>query len=289
MDSSSAVFLAGALIVIMIGMGLSLTIDDFKRVFKMPKAVLVGFLNQIILLPIIAYGLCIAFGVDSTIAIGVMILAACPGGATSNLLSHLGKADTALSVTLTAINSVITIITIPLIISFSLATFLGENTTVDAPLGTLIGSLFVIILIPLTIGMLIRKYRPQLADRMDRPVRIAGVVLIIIVILGLLVRERAHIVEYFQSALLITLTLNVLTMLVGFFTARIAKLPFKQALAICIESGNQNGTLAISLAAASLGRPDFAIAAAVFSLIMYPTALVPIYLGNKAAGEKANG
>ncbi|MEM7370909.1 MAG: bile acid:sodium symporter family protein [Bacteroidota bacterium] len=283
MDSSATIFLAFALIVIMIGMGLALTIDDFKRIVKMPKAVLLGFLNQIILLPLIAFGLNKLFGVDPAIAVGVMILAACPGGATSNLISHLAKADTALSVTLTAINSLITIITIPLITTFALSAFLGESSTVEAPLGTIFSSLLVIILIPLSIGMAIRKYKPDFADRMDRPVRIAGVVLITLVILGLLIREREHIVEYFQSALLITLALNITTMLVGFLTARLTKLSFKQALAITIESGNQNGTLAISLAVVSLGRPDFAIAAAVFSLIMYPTALVPIYFGNKAA------
>lgn len=287
MDSSATIFLAFALIVIMIGMGLSLTLDDFRRVVKMPKAVLIGFLNQIILLPIIAFGLNKLFGVDPAIAVGVMILAACPGGATSNLITHLAKADTALSVTLTAINSLITIITIPLITTFALSAFLGENSTVEAPYGTIFSSLLVIILIPLSIGMAIRKYKPAFADRMDRPVRIAGVVLITLVILGLLIREREHIVEYFQSALLITLALNMITMSIGFLTARLSKLSFKEALAITIESGNQNGTLAISLAVVSLGRPDFAIAAAVFSLIMYPTALIPIYFGNKAAKSEA--
>jgi len=266
MDSSATIFLAGALFVIMIGMGLSLTLADFKRVFSMPRAVFLGFLNQIILLPLIGLGLCKAFGVEAAIAIGVMILAACPGGATSNLVTHLAKGDVALSVTLTAINSLITIITIPLIVSFAIFSFLGENTSVEAPILKMISSLVVIILIPLSIGMIIQAKNSSLAKRLDKPVRIASGVLIAIVIIGLLIKEREHIIPYFQQALLITLALNVITMLIGYVTAKVGKLNFKQAITICIESGNQNGTLAIAIASVTIGRPDFAIAAAVYSL-----------------------
>lgn len=285
MDNTSTYILVISLMVIMIGMGLSLTIADFKRVLQMPKAVSLGFLNQIILLPLIAFGLCKALGADPVIAVGIMILAACPGGATSNLLTLLAKGDTALSVTLTAVNSVVTIITIPIIITFSLDAFLGENTEVSAPIGEIITQLLVIIVIPLTIGMLTRKYAPKVAIRMDKPVKIASGALIALVIVGLVIKERAHLVEYFQMALLIALSLNIATMLVGYLTSRLAKLNFKQAMTISIESGTQNGTLAISLAAITLGRPDFAIAAAVYSLIMYATALVPLYFGNREAGS----
>lgn len=285
MDSSSTIILGIALFIIMIGMGLALTIADFKRVLQMPKAVLIGFLNQIILLPLIAYVLGLIFGVEPAIAIGIMILAACPGGPTSNLVTHLAKGDIALSVTLTAVNSLITIISIPLIVSFALDAFLGETAAVEAPIGNIIGSLVVIIAIPLMIGMLVKRYAESFADRMERSVRIASGVLITLVIVGLVIKERAHIIEYFESALFITLALNIITMLVGYFSAKLAKLNFKQALTIAIESGNQNGTLAISLAVVSLARPDFAIAAAVYSIMMYATASVAVYLGNKATKE----
>jgi BASS family bile acid:Na+ symporter len=281
MDSTATLILAVSLIVIMIGMGLSLTIADFRRVLQMPKAVFLGFLNQIILLPLIAFGLCYALDADPVIAVGIMILAACPGGATSNLLTLLAKGDTALSVTLTAVNSLITIITIPIIITFSLDAFLGENTEVNAPVIEMVTQLLVIIVIPLSIGMLIRKYSPNTASRLDKPVRIASGLLIALVIVGLVIKERAHLVAYFQMALLIALSLNIATMLVGYITSRLANLNFKQAITISIESGTQNGTLAISLAVVTLARPDFAIAAAVYSLIMYGTALVPLYYGNK--------
>ncbi|MFK7925960.1 MAG: bile acid:sodium symporter family protein [Bacteroidia bacterium] len=285
MDSTSTIILAIALFIIMIGMGLSLTLADFRRVLKMPKAVLIGLLNQIILLPLIGYGLSIGFGVEPAIAIGVMILAACPGGPTSNLVTHLAKGDIALSVTLTAVNSLITIISIPLIISFALDAFLGETAAIEAPIGNIIGSLVVIIAIPLAIGMLVKRYAEAFADKMERSVRIASGVLITLVIVGLVIKERAHIVEYFQSALMITLALNIATMLVGYLTAKVARLSFRQALTIAIESGNQNGTLAISLAVVSLARPDFAIAAAVYSIMMYVTASVAVYIGNRAEKE----
>ncbi len=288
MDSTATLILAISLIVIMIGMGLSLTLADFRRVLQMPKAVFLGFLNQIILLPLIAFGLCYALDADPVIAIGIMILASCPGGATSNLLTLLAKGDTALSVTLTAVNSLITIVTIPIIVTFSLDAFLGENTEVSAPIGEMITQLLVIIVIPLSMGMLIRRFKPQIAARLDKPVRIASGALIILVIVGLVIKERAHLVEYFQMALLIALSLNIATMLVGYLTSRLANLNFRQAMTISIESGTQNGTLAISLAVVTLARPDFAIAAAVYSLIMYVTALVPLYFGNKQEKHISN-
>ena len=138
MDTSAAVVLVIALFIIMTGMGLSLEISDFKRVLKFPKAVFIGFLNQIILLPIIGYVLVGILNVDLNIAMGALILAACPGGATSNLVTHLAKGDTALSVTLTAVNSIITIITIPLIVNFGLSEFADGNSQIDAPIANII-------------------------------------------------------------------------------------------------------------------------------------------------------
>lgn len=283
MDSTSTFILVIALFIIMIGMGLSLTVNDFKRVLKFPLAVFIGFLNQIILLPIIGYALIVLFGVDPNVAMGLMILAACPGGPTSNLVTHLAKGDTALSVTLTAINSLITIITIPLIVNFGLVEFISENSAIEAPIGKIAGSLVVVIAVPLAIGMGVKRYSNSFALKMDKPVRIASAVVLALVIIGILIKEKDSLAYYFEKALIITLCLNITTMLVGFFTARLSKLNFKQSLSICIESGNQNGTLAIHVAVVSLASPEFAIVAAVYSLIMYPTAIIPILIGNKKA------
>jgi bile acid:Na+ symporter, BASS family len=281
MDKISTLILALSLFIIMIGMGLSLTTDDFKRVLKFPLAVFVGFLNQIILLPIIAYLLISLFNVDPTIAMGVMILSACPGGPTSNLVTFLAKGDVALSVTLTAINSLLTIVTIPLIVNFGLGQFTSIESQIQAPIIQIAASLFVIIAIPLAIGMSLKKYKPILALKMDKPVRIFSTVILIVIIVGICLKEKEHLLEHFSNSWQIVLSLNVLTMLIGFIIAKIAKLNLKQAICICVESGNQNGTLAITIAVGILAQPAFSFPAAIYSLLMYVTALLPITLGNK--------
>ena len=280
MDNTSTLILGIALSIIMIGMGLSLTIADFRRVVKFPLAVFVGFLNQIILLPIIAYALIRWLDVDSNTAIGIMVLSACPGGPTSNLLTHLAKGDTALSVTLTAINSIITIFTIPLIVSFSVQEFGVNQGSFVPPTQDIIKLLIAVIAVPLSIGMLLKKFKPTFANKMDKPVRILSSLIIAAVIVGLVIKERANLVEYISNTFFIAISLNIATMLIGLLTALLVKLKFKQALTICLESGNQNGTLAIGIAGA-LGNPAYGIPGAVYSLFMYFTALVPIIIGNK--------
>ena len=282
MDSGSKIFLIVSLFIIMMGMGLSLTKADFRRVLQYPKAVLLGFLNQIILLPLIAFGLIQLFDVSNEIAIGVMILSACPGGPTSNLVTHLAKGDTALSVTLTAVNSIVTILTIPIIVNFALGEF-SSGEEVTSPVGAIVGSLIVIIAIPLIIGMTIKNKKPQVAKKMDKPVRVVSTAIIFLVIIGIVIKERAQLVEQISESFFIVITLNVLTMLVGFITAKMVKLKFKEALTICLESGNQNGTLAIQVS--SLINITFGFPAAVYSFFMYFTAAVPIVIGVKRDKE----
>lgn len=281
MDAGAKIFLIFSLFTIMIGMGLSLTVKDFLRVVKFPKAVFVGLLNQIILLPLIAFGLTQLFEVSSDIAIGVMILSACPGGPTSNLVTHLAKGDTALSVTLTAVNSIVTIITIPIIVNFAVDYYAVEGETIITPLKEIIGALLIIIVIPLSIGMLVKVKRPLLAEKLDKPVRIASVAIIVIVILGIAINEKDQLLYRICESFAIVFTLNVSTMILGFFTAKLFKLNFKQALTICLESGNQNGTLAIQLS--SLINIAYGFPAAIYSLFMYVTAGVPILIGIKKA------
>lgn len=280
MDPIAKILLAVSLVIIMIGMGLSLTLNDFKRVLKFPLAVFIGFLNQIILLPIIAYVLILLFKVESDIAIGVMILSACPGGPTSNLVTHLAKGDTALSVTLTAVNSVVTIITIPLIVNFAVSEFSADASTFDTPAGSILGILIAVIAVPLAIGMLIKAKKPAIALKLDKPVRIGSTLVIVLVIVGLVISEREHLVDYLSRSFAITFALNIVTMIIGFFTARLVKLNFKQSLTICLESGNQNGTLAIQVAGI-LNNSAYAIPAAVYSLFMYISASIPVAIGIK--------
>lgn len=283
MDSSGAVILIAALFIIMFGMGLTLTKDDFIRVYKYPKAMIIGLVNQIILLPLVGFGIASFFEVSPELAVGLMILAACPGGATSNLITHLAKGDTALSVSLTAVASLLTIITIPLIISFSLAHFMGANQEVSLDIPQVFLQLLVIIVIPVSLGMWLRAKRESFADRMERPVKIASALVLALVIAGLIMKEKENVALYFEQAGLMTLSLNLLTMALGFISAKLLRLSGAQTMTISIESGIQNGTMAIGLATIALSSTAMAIPAAIYSLIMFGTGFAIIVIGTTGA------
>ena len=283
MDSSASIILAIAIMVIMMGMGLSLTLADFRRVAQHPKPVLLGLTNQIVFLPLVALGLVYVFQPPTFIAVGMILLAACPGGTSSNLVTLLAKGDLALSVSMTAINSIITIATIPFWVGYAYTTYLSEAANMASPTADIFKTLIIILAIPLSIGMLIKNRAPQFALRMERPVRIASSIFLAAVILGLLVREIELVKQYLGDTLGIVAALNAVTMSMGYALAKAVGLNLKQGLTIAIESGIQNGTLTISLAVMTLNQPDFAIVAAIYSLVMYAFSTVPIYVGLKAA------
>jgi len=277
------IFLAISLIIIMFGMGLSLKIDDFKRVILQPKAIIVGLVNQIILLPLTAYFLLMVFDVEPVIAVGIMLLSACPGGPTSNLITHLSKGDTGLSVSLTAFSSVLTIITIPIIVQFGLDTFSNETQEVVLNVPQIISQLFVITIIPISVGMLIYSKKEAFANKMEKPVKIASAVVLGLVIVGLIIKERTKVIGYFEQAGMIALVLNVVTLFLGYGTAKLFKLNTAQSVSISIESGIQNGTLAIAIAGTILttAKNDglaYAIAPSIYSLLMFITGFAVIAL-----------
>lgn len=280
MDTST-IILAVALMIVMFGMGLSLVKADFVRIVQHPKAIMVGLSNQIILLPLIAFGLIQLLGITPEIAIGVMILAACPGGPTSNLITHLAKGDTGLSISLTAVNSLITIITIPFVVDFALQHFLEAGERIEIDKIRTILQVFVIVIIPVIAGMTLKKLKPAFAYRMSRPVRIASGLVLFVVIAGLVIKKKADLIPYLQQAGGIAFVLNIATMGVGYLTARWARLSLKQSLTISIESGIQNGTMAIAIASGILMNDTFAIAPAIYSLIMFLTGGVMIGYGAK--------
>jgi len=279
MDKASTIVLASSLIIIMLGMGLSLVMDDFKRIIVYPKAILVGLVNQLIFLPLIGFGIAVSFPLAPEIAIGIMILAACPGGPTSNLIAHLAKGDTALSVTLTALSSFITILTIPFIVNFALEHFLEKGEMIRLDVLDSIKNIFVIIIIPIVIGMVIRRYAPDFSKKMGKPVRIASAIVLALVIIGIVIKEKENFVSYFQQAGIVALLLNVISMVVGYLSSRLFRITDRRALSISIESGIQNGTLAITIAVVLLGSTEFAIAPAIYSLLMFFTGGVVISIG----------
>lgn len=280
------IILAISLIIIMFGMGLSLVKDDFIRLIQHPKAIIVGLVNQIVLLPIIAFVLISIFDVGTDIAIGVMILAACPGGPTSNLITYLAKGDAGLSISLTTANSLITIFTIPFVIDFALNHFLDANEMVQIDKLQTVIQIFAIVIIPVSLGMALKRAKPAFADKMNKPVKIASAAVLFLVIIGLVLKKKEDLIPYLQMAGITTLALNIITMLVGFATAKLARLNLVQSLTISVESGIQNGTMAIAIASGILMNDNYAIAPAVYSLIMFLTGGIIIAIGMKAVGSK---
>lgn len=268
----TSVVLPVSLAIIMLGMGLSLVIGDFKRVFQYPKAALVGLINQLILLPIIGFSLALIFNLSPAMAVGLMIIAACPGGPTSNLITHVAKGDIALSITLTAVASLITVFTIPIILSFALSYFSNEtNTSIQLPVVQTILQIMVITILPVSIGMIIRHFNKKFADKMERPMRMASTLIFIVVLAGIIAANKEILISSIKNVGLVTLLLNLITMAVGFYSARFFALNLKQSISITIECGIQNGTLAIVIATTILKQTDLSIPAAVYSLLMFLT------------------
>jgi bile acid:Na+ symporter, BASS family len=269
----TAVFLPLALGVIMFGMGMSLRLADFYRVVAMPKAALLGLGNQLILLPLIAFAIASLFPLSPEIAMGIMVLAVCPGGPTSNLISYLCRADVALSITLTAISSLVTVLTIPFLINLSLAHFMGMDGPAQLPLLDSIFKILVITLVPTALGMSLNHWKPAFCKKSTGAVNLASMLLFVLVLAGAILSQREQLPGFFRQAGLATLALNVATMAAGYFSAKLFRLSREQGLTISIESGLQNGTLAIAIATSPLmlGSPQMAIAPAIYSLIMFLT------------------
>jgi bile acid:Na+ symporter, BASS family len=269
----TAVFLPLALFLVMLGMGLGLTLDDFKRVVIMPKPVLVGLLAQVVLLPVVGFLLAYLFPLTPSLAVGVMILAACPGGPTSNLVTYLAQGNVALSITLTALSSLIAVVTIPLVVNLATQAFLGEEVTLQLPfLGTVM-QIAVITLIPVALGMLLHHYAPQFSARFEKGVKWLSLFFLALIIFGLLLKERNNVLGYFWQVGGVALTLNLVTMALGYAIATLAKLDSPSTTAITVEVGLQNGTLAIAIASTPtlLNSPEMAIPAAIYSLLMFAT------------------
>ena len=239
------IFLPLALAFIMFALGLGLTGADFLRVIKQPRDFFVGAISQIILLPIIAFILVSIWPISPELAIGVMIIAAAPGGVTSNILTSFAKGDVALSVSLTAIISLLCVVTVPFIIVSSLGLLGLDNITQNISLISMAISMFLIVTVPVIIGMLFRKFASNVASKFEPIAKKISMVLFVIVLLGAILAEKDNIVSYFADAGLITLILNVAMMIVAFYIAQLLGTGNSQKKSIAIECGLQNGTLAI--------------------------------------------
>ena len=260
-----------ALGVIMFGLGLGLSVDDFRRVARYPRAVLTGLVLQTAVLPWVALGLALLFRLPPELAVGLMLLAASPGGATANIYSHLAHGDVALNITLTAINSLLCLVTLPVILNLSLEYFLGAGQYVPPPVRKIV-EVAVIIVLPVAIGMAVRRFAPGFATRMEKPVRLLSVLVLMLLIVAAVAQAWSTLLAWFAVVGLACLLFNLASMGIGYVAPLALRLPRKQAIAIGMEIGIHNGTLAIFIALNVLGNAAMSVPAAVYSLLMFFTA-----------------
>jgi BASS family bile acid:Na+ symporter len=279
---STALLLPVALGIIMLGLGLSLTVADFARVAQFPRPVVVGLGCQMLILPAACVLIAEAFALPPELAVGLMLLAASPGGATANLFSHLARGDVALNITLTAVNSVLSLITLPLIVNLALSHFMGEGRSIPLQADKVI-QVFAIVLVPVGIGMVVRARRPAVADKLGGPVKGVSVVLLIAIVATTIVQQRDTLLGAFQAVGLAALAFNLVSMAVGYLVPRLARVEKRQAIAIGMEIGIHNGALAIAIASGPtlLDNPAMAVSPAIYSVIMFFTAAAFGYLVNR--------
>ncbi|MEN5230759.1 bile acid:sodium symporter family protein [Brevundimonas naejangsanensis] len=260
-----------ALGIIMFGLGLSLTPSDFVRVGRQPKAAAVALACQLLLLPAICFALVLAFRLPPILAVGMMLLAASPGGTTANLYSHLFRGDVALNISLTAINSVIAVVTLPVIVNLAVAYFQPGDMKVGLQLAKTL-EVFMIVLVPVALGMLVRGLKPGFAQAMDRPVRIASILILTLVILGAAASSLDVLLANFQALAGIVVLFCLFSLGIGFAVPRLLKIERPQAIASAFEVGLHNATLAIVIAQSVLRSPEMTLPGAVYGVLMFPLA-----------------
>ncbi|MFT4285058.1 MAG: bile acid:sodium symporter family protein [Protaetiibacter sp.] len=261
-----------ALGIIMFGLGLSLRPADFARVAKHPRAVVIALVCQLLVLPAVCLGLVVLFRLPPVLAVGMMLLAASPGGTTANLYSHLFRGDVALNISLTAVNSVIAVFTLPLITNLAILWFLPGQDELGVQFAKAV-EVFAIVLLPVLLGMLVRWWRAGFAERMDKPVRIASMIILAVVIVGAIVSNWALLVENVGRLALITVVFCLCSLALGFVIPRLFRVEPRQAVASSFEIGIHNATLAIVIAQTVVGSVEMSLPGAVYGVLMFFIAL----------------
>ena len=271
-----------ALALIMLGLGLGLKVDDFTRVLKNPKDFLVGLFCQLIILPIVAYVLIIILKTPTELALGVMIIAAAPGGVTSNVLTKFADGDVALSISLTAIISLISIVSVPLIV-FQSATLLGiVNISQEITMTGIALKMALVVTVPVILGMIIRKFLDNFISSKVSFINKINVILFVIVFAAIWIEERENIISYLSQAGLVVLILNVVMMFIAYYLAKIFATGIKQKKCIALECGLQNGTLAIFVATQIFSDIVYMVPTAAYALVMYITAFIFLFIVKKS-------
>ena len=267
----TSVFLPLVLFIVMMGMGLTLTVKDFLRVVETPKAGVIGLGAQLLLLPLVGFAIAALAPLSPELAVGLVLISACPGGPTSNLITFLGKGDVALSISLTAVSSLVTVFTIPLVVNLATTTFLGETASLTLPFWATVAQIAGVTLVPVSLGMVLHATLPRFTRRVSGSIKWLSLAFLVLIIMGVLLREQANVISFFAQVGSVTLLLNLITMALGFAIATLARLGQARTTTITLEVGIQNGTLAITLATTLLNNSTMAIPAAIYSLLMFTT------------------
>ncbi|MEK6974795.1 MAG: bile acid:sodium symporter family protein [Candidatus Thermoplasmatota archaeon] len=269
------IFLPLALAIIMFGMGMTLTPDDFRRVLRAPKAVAVGLAGHVLLVPLLAMGVVVAFHYlfhpPEAILLGLLLLASCPAGTTSNVVTYLARADAALSVSVTTVNSLAAVVTTPLLFLGMTRLLLGDASAIEVSVVEMVGLVLAIVVLPIVFGLLLRRARPRIALAAEKPFRIASSLLLVLVIAVAVYENRVGFWSLAGSAVPISLALNVLALAGGLWLGKLVGLADFQARAVSIEAGFQNGTLGIALAVSQLDNAVAALVPGFYSLTMFVT------------------
>lgn len=280
-DLLTKVILPIALFLVMFGMGLSLRLRDFKNVLQAPKVVSIGLIGQLIVLPVMAFVIAIAMNLPPEIAMGLMIIALAPGGATSNMLTYLFKGDTSLSISLTAAVSIITPFTIPVVVAITMGYFMGSSTEFEMPIIKTISQLLAITVIPVALGMFVLSKWNNTAIKLENILKWLSIGFLLLIIILIVIKNHEHMLDFFAQAGLATLLLNIAALAIGYYLAKMAKLPQSQATCIGFEVGIQNGTLALLVAGTLIGNDIMMIPAVTYSLFMLLTGVIFGYLIKK--------
>ena len=280
-DLLTKVILPVSLFFIMFGIGLSIRPLDFKNIVKSPKVIAIGLCAQMLLLPMIAFGLAVIFGLPPEIAVGLIIIALAPGGATSNMFTYLSKGDVSLSITLTALASLITPFSIPILADMCMNYFMGSNVAFSLPIAKTIVQLFVITVIPVVLGMLVLAYWENFARKIEPLFKWLSILFLLLIIALIVLKNSANMASFFAQAGLVTLVLNTVALVVGYQLAKLTKLSHPQSITIGFEVGIQNGTLALVVAGTLIGNNIMMIPAVTYSIIMFFTGGLFGWLMNK--------
>ena len=276
MNFITDVILPLALAFIMFTLGLGLTFSDFARVAKMPKNFLIGLISQLIFLPLVALIIVFIWPLQPELAIGLMLIAAAPGGVTSNILTSFAKGDVALSISLTAVMSLLSVISVPIVLGLSIGLISNDSLGSISLTGIAI-SMFLIVTLPVLLGMIFRASLSYLTKKIEKGAKILSSALFVLVLIGAILAERQNLVEYFAQTGLVVLILNILMMAIAYYWAKLFITGNSQLKAISIECGLQNGTLAIFVGTSVFGGGLYIVPAATYSVIMYLTSLIFIY------------